>query len=484
MKRSATPSFVLTLKLNTSREDEWILMRRFFSGWKIYNVLVRHVRKAINSMRQDPNYRDAMNRYHEDKKSKAVKKELGDIREQYGLTEYALHKYVKLQQKRYAADIDSLTAQKIATHVWQAAQDVLFDSGKRICFRKWQNFCSLEGKNNQSGIRFKDGRLHWNGLVIQPKLSKKDHYARKALRNRVKYCRIFRKTVGNREQFYLQLILEGTPPDKHPMGSGRCGIDIGPSTVATVSETCCSLKVLAAEAKSVERKQRVLLRKMDRSRRAMNPENYNLDGTVRKGRKKWKQSNTYKRDQRRYQNLCRKRAAIVKQSHEREANWLLAQADQFYVETMNFQGLAKRVQETKQDASGRCKRKARFGKSIGNRAPAMFLSILERKLNAQGGCLRKVNTVRFRASQYNHLADAYQKKALSERWALIGEDKIQRDLYSAFLLMNSNTDGTAANRESCIKTYRDFKQRHDQLIEELKTSHQRLPGSFGIRNAA
>ena len=160
MKRSATPSFVLTLKLNTSKDDERILMKRFFYGWKIYNVLVRHVSKAAHSMRQDAKYRDAMRRYLENKKASDIKKELSDIREQYGLSEYALHKFVKLQQKRYAADIDSLTAQKIASHVWQAVQDVLFDAGGKISFRKWQDFCSLEGKNNQSGIRFKDGRLH------------------------------------------------------------------------------------------------------------------------------------------------------------------------------------------------------------------------------------------------------------------------------------------------------------------------------------
>ena len=117
MKRSATPSFVLTLKLNTSKDDERILKKRFFSGWKIYNVLVRHVRKAIRFMQQDTKYRDAMRRYLENKKASGIKKELSDIREQYGLSEYALHKFVKLQQKRYAADIDSLTAQKIASHV-------------------------------------------------------------------------------------------------------------------------------------------------------------------------------------------------------------------------------------------------------------------------------------------------------------------------------------------------------------------------------
>ncbi len=484
MKRSSTPSFVLTLKLNTSKEDERILAGRFFSGWKIYNVLVQHVRKVLRSMRQDPEYRDAMNRYHEDKESDEIKEELRDIRKRYKLNEYELHKYVQLQQKRYAADIDSLTAQKIASQVWQAVEDILFDSGKQIHFRKWKDFGSLEGKNNQSGIRFRDGRMHWKGLVIQPKLSRKDRYAREALRNRVKYCRIFRKTVGGRYQFYLQLVLEGTPPDKHPMGSGRCGVDIGPSTAATVSETDCSLKVLAPEAESIEREQRILLRKMDRSRRAMNPDNYNPDGTVRKGPKRWKKSNTYKETERRYQNLCQKRAAVVKQSHEREANRLIAQADQFYVESINFQGLTRRAKETKQDESGRCKRKTRFGKSIGNRAPSKFLTILEQKLKVRGGCLHRIDTISFKASQYDHHTDTCRKKTLSERWASIGDDKIQRDLYSAFLLMNSNADGTFAEKDRCIRTYPTFKEMHDQLVEKLKTSNQHLPGSFGVRRTA
>lgn len=109
-------------------------------------------------MRQDPSYRDAMNRYHKDRKSKAIKKELSDIRNQYGLSEYALHKFVKLQQKRYVADIDSLTAQKIATHVWQAAEDILFDSGKQIHFRMGRTLVPWKERNNQSGIRFRDGR--------------------------------------------------------------------------------------------------------------------------------------------------------------------------------------------------------------------------------------------------------------------------------------------------------------------------------------
>ena len=120
--------------------------------------------------------------------------------------------------------------------------------------------CPWKAKNNASGIRFVKGRLYWNGLIIQPQVRKGDNYARESLAHRVKYCRIVWKPVGSRPQFYLQLILEGRPPAKHTMGGGRCGIDIGPSTVAAVSAKRCTLKVLAEEAVPAEKERARLMR--------------------------------------------------------------------------------------------------------------------------------------------------------------------------------------------------------------------------------
>lgn len=57
MGRSTTPSFCLTLKLNTSKRDEQILEYRFLCGQRIYNVLVRHCRKQFVKLFRDPGYR-------------------------------------------------------------------------------------------------------------------------------------------------------------------------------------------------------------------------------------------------------------------------------------------------------------------------------------------------------------------------------------------------------------------------------------------
>ena len=57
-----------------------------------------------------------------------------------------------------------------------------------------------------------------------------------------------------------------------------------------------------------------------------------------------------------------------------------------------------------------------------------------------GKKLNQVNTQTFKASQYNHFTDEYIKKELSNRWNNFDGIKVQRDLYSAFLLKNSKKD--------------------------------------------
>lgn len=64
-------------------------------------------------------------------------------------------------------------------------------------------------------------------------------------------------------------------------------------------------KVLYSDGESIhfrKRGQLPELRAMDRSRRAMNPGNYNLDGTIRKGRKVWINSNRYRKLQKNIRN--------------------------------------------------------------------------------------------------------------------------------------------------------------------------------------
>ena len=59
-----------------------------------------------------------------------------------------------------------------------------------------------------------------------------------------------------------------------------------------------------------DKRKKFLLRKMDASRRAMNPGRFNKDGTYKKGTHgKWKVSKSNRKRLYEYQELCRKEAA-------------------------------------------------------------------------------------------------------------------------------------------------------------------------------
>ena len=75
------------------------------------------------------------------------------------------------------------------------------------------------------------------------------------------------------------------------------------------------------------------------------------------------------------------------------------------------------AKETKtSEKTGKYQRKKRFGKSIANKAPALFVSILEYKCNYLHAKFNKINTWTAKASQYNHESEEYEKKKLHQRW--------------------------------------------------------------------
>ena len=485
MARTNTDSFILELKLKTSPADDAYLEKCFSAGCSIYNTLVRHCRRQIASLRQDKGYRNLLAEYCSLKNGKertAVSKQLNAIVASYGLTEYALHDFVKIQQKRYKKYINSHVAQKVASSVWRGVEKVLYGDGKSLHFRKWKDFLSLEGKNNTTGLVFQGGILKVNQRQIHARRQKKDgsparRYEEEALTSRVKYCRLVRKPMGSRYHYYVQLVLEGKPPE----GSG--GLDIGTSTAAVVTDTECILTVLGDGIESIEKKQGKLQRKMDRSRRAMNPQNYNPDGTVKKGRKKWTNSSHYRRMQMEYASLCRRRTAALKQWQEAMANRIVRQCDTIYVEQMSFKALQRKAKTSVVKENGKHTRRKRFGRSLQSRAPAQFCCILERKITALGGRYLEVDTRSFRASQYDHAADSYAKKKLSRRHAVIDGHWVQRDLYSAFLLSNSSGDLSHADRERCIRTFEKFLKNQDACIAEIRNTKKKIPRSFGFQAA-
>ena len=492
--------FIIELKLNTNKNDLAILTKRFNIAESIYNKTLKFALKQLKKMRENKSYKQTLNKYLEYKKLndkdnvKLYSDLLNSIRLSYSLSEYQLHSFVKVQQNMYKKHIDSFTTQKIASTVWKAIEDVLYKKGRKVHFKKRNTLISVEGKTNKTGIRFIDNKLSWNKLNIPVKIRKNDLFIKESLENhKIKYCRIIRKSFKSGYKYFLQLIMEGIPPTKRINSTGafrhtatpnsKVGIDIGTSTIAVCSNDKVMLQELALNSKIYDKEINRLYRKMDRSKRTANPNNFNLDGTIKRGVKlKWIYSNNYKKNLFKLKNLYRLKANYIKLEHNKLANKILSLGNQIYVETMRFNALQKRSKETTiNEKTGKFNKKKRFGKSLNNKAPAMLLTIIDRKLKYQDLSLNKVNTITFKASQYNHFEDTYNKKSLNNRWNLINKDYIQRDLYSAFLLMNSKSNLKEVDKSLCDKNYNEFKTKHNELIDKMKRDNINYPKSFGIK---
>lgn len=230
----------------------------------------------------------------------------------------------------------------------------------------------------------------------------------------------------------------------------------------------------------------------------MNPNNYKEDGSVKKGKKTWKKSKTYQAVQNQLKSLRRQKAARLKQWQEAEANKIATMGNKVFVETMDFKALQKRAKNTERQEQTsivkqkdgtekkvhKYKKKKRFGNSIGMHAPAQFISILGRKLSYHKGGLCRINTWKFKASQYNHVDDTYEKKKLSKRYNTIDGRWVQRDLYSAFLLMCSDDTLEHADQKRCTGNYKCFLKNHDAcvnaILTDIKKNQKKVPSCFGI----
>lgn len=500
MAKSKTPSFIIELKLVTHQNERAILDKRFAIAERLYNKVLFHARTQLTEVFKNRRYqavlaeRRAAIQTKDKKHEQACNKALKAIQKTFGLTEYALHAYIGRMRPAYKKHIDSFTAQKIATTVWQSIASLLYAKGKRVRFKQFGQLASVEGKTNGTGIRFKGDRMEWNGLILPVKIRQNDQFIQESLAlSRVKYCRIVRRAFKNGNQYAVQLVLEGVPPVKRnpdtgmprrqPSPNKAVGVDIGTSTVAVAAEDGVLLKELFPEAQAHDREIWRLQRQLDRSRRATNPTNFNPDGTVKRGVKlAWVRSNNYMKVLFHLKDTHRRRAVALKETHNRTANAILTLGNKVYVEDMDFRALMKRAKETTVNKKGRFNRKGRFGKSISYHAPGMFIAILKEKAHQEGGALHKVDTVTFRASQYNHLDDAYIKKTLKERTTYVGGHRVQRDLYSAFLLQNSQPTLQATDRATCTATFATFLTHHDTCIQTLCQATERQSSNFGLRD--
>ena len=103
--------------------------------------------RRIERLKRDKKYRELLTQYikldkGEDKD--AVSKKLSAVVWSYGLTKFHLQK-TALDLRKNLRYVHSTVYQKICDHVWRGVEKVLYADGKRLHFKKWDDFLSFEG---------------------------------------------------------------------------------------------------------------------------------------------------------------------------------------------------------------------------------------------------------------------------------------------------------------------------------------------------
>lgn len=492
---------------------------------KAGNELVGLMRKNYDQLLRTKRYRKLLKLYgstEDKKKRKLLADQLNDMQKQYNITwDYCRTSMIPIG-KKYG--IDAVFALTKAEDIWRGLDKCLYGNGKILHFSKFGDFPCIRAKQINRGIpvSVKNGKLQFKlgkttfGIQVRDRFQKDEVGAvlsylteheitdRKAVQTllddaycidtyRPCYATLVPKLIRGKYRVYLHLTIEGKAKPKydrsgnprHKFGKGMIGADIGTQIVAYTSDTEAGLKNLAERGNSIEkseRLERLYYRAMDRSRRASNPQNYNDDGTVKKGRKTWNYSNRYKKLKAKHAELCRMNAVNRQLAIAEDANHLRSLGDVFVTEPKNAGKLMKRAKETSVNKKGRFNKKKRFGKSIKNRCPGGFQSAVEKKFTATGGTYLEVPN-NYRASQYDHTADDYIKKKLSDRMYKLSDGTfVQRDWYSSFLLYCYDYRTKGIDKEKCMNEFDRCYDKEKALVEWIKANKVKVLNS-GIKTA-
>lgn len=430
--------YILTLPLKTEVYQEHILEKRFRLGEHLYNNFLNFEKKKFYEMTKRKNYRDAqnlikeltiqINSLDEFKESKQLIQELRKQRkEQYDIiynikkmfdwSEFGFINDMKKYRKYYKANLNSTICDNLSGRCFKAFEkmesELIKDQYRNdedkvnpcVHYKRKDSLRCLTAKKNSTGIRFsldegnRIGTVKWQGLVFSIDLSKCTLYEWQALQSDICYCAVKREKIKGKWKYYIQITLKGHVPDKfdkqtgelkRQLGKGNVGLYFT-STSLTVS-TENGAKTYPLEIKNHEDKKTELLQKMDASRRATNPDNYNEDGTSKEKSeiKGWHFSKAYKKYRAELYEIYRKECEEKKLLQEILANEIIASGDVFNCNKMDFKFLQRNL-----------------GKKIQSASPAMLKTTIERKLSYHDVSINEIS--------YSKLNPIFEEKNVSKK---------------------------------------------------------------------
>ena len=482
MPRSKTASFITELPIIVCSKSDSELRSRFQAGRHFYNACLGEAMTRVELIKNSEVYKKAISLPRTIKKNQEyisnpeLKKLFSQAWKQYRFSEYELHSYgtsIANQSKWIAQKVDSNTQQKLATRAFNAAKKVLLGQSKKVRYKVSSRFRSMEGKTNSSGIRWKNERLVWGKLKLNAIIDWTNPVIKHGRNSKVKYVRIIWRELNGKRRWYIQLINEGLPYQKpqNYVIDGVIGLDLNISNIAFVGDKKAGLLPFAQNVPIYQQEIRRLERKMERSRRANNPDNYEPDTIVQqgskiilkqgkaiKGKKQWNNSQIYLKTRTKKREFYRRKTAYAQCQNRKIVNEILRHGKYVKTENVSVKGWQKR-----------------YGKAIGAKSPGFVQSELKRKAESASGSFQTFSTRKTALSQ-THLSGKRIKKPLSQRVHrdVTGKIIMHRDLFSAYLARFVNQDETLLLHLAVNQW-----ERSEPILEEAWQQYQKLARVVG-----
>lgn len=403
------PCFVLELALRVDSAGRRRLARDFDFGRQLVNATLGTALGYRTQMIQTPEWKAACAMPKDSERTKAFR----ELSRTWRVS--SAYDFEKILQEHANASgrgkqLHSDIKQVLADNLWNAWSAWLFDGKGKPRFKgRSRGLHSLRGKKNSTGISWLPElqSVRYGGTQYRVHVPKKDAYAREAMRDndgwrKAKYCAIVRKTIRGKLKYFVQITFAGNPPAKIVPADKDVSVGIDPSmqnmTLAFTNGVVAKVKTGPGVSNS-DKEIRRLQRAMDRSRRANNPQNYNSDGTVKKGTKVWLQSKSYQQLRHTVADILRRKTEARKNDHGRLINLIVQSAGDIRIEKNSWKAMQRN----------------RYGKSVGNGAPGEFVERLLNKAERAGSKAVLIEPWKIKPSQQDLLTGNFHKHELWER---------------------------------------------------------------------
>lgn len=444
---------------------------------RIYNSMLSKNLKKYNEMTKTREWKE-LNRVIKEELQLSPKKKTQKLKDAYdrknvimrenGFSDFDFRSQSIVFSKYYQKHISSVMASiGIGKSMWVAFEKLFFGNGEKVSFKKFDAPISL-ASDNKSGIRFlklEDGYYirFSNTMAKSKKITIKvkgpnTEYDSAMLDSNIKIVRVVKRIEKGRRHYYCQLTVDKKPyikldadgNPKHSIGEGDVGIAIWRGHLCAVSKDRIFRCDISPDADEFSKKREELTRELEHLRRVNNPDNFNEDGTVKKGiigengkrqRLCWNESNHYKKVKAELKELYRKHDVAKKLLHNKIVWELLSMGDTFHFADTSFLTMKPEWDEENPLPNSEYRKKKQRRRSIQETAPATLLTKLDMKLKSFN--LEPINRYELPEALYWYRHD----KGVSDKDLFAGSiiniegTTLSQTLYRAYLIRHYDKAG-------------------------------------------